>query len=87
MLFATARQISCSFCIEQVPMQIVEQLSNHLRPCSRPHEQQNKELCNTHISENSQMTHNTFIEWIQACVLFANIFIGIEDISFIEQIP
>ena len=27
------------------------------------------------------------IAWMQACVLFAHIFIGIEDISFIEQIP
>jgi len=44
-------------------------------------------LCNTHISENCQMTHNMFIDWIQACVFLAHIFIGIEDISFIEQIP
>ena len=44
-------------------------------------------LCNTHKSDNSQMTQNMVIAWIQAHVLFPHIFIGIKDISFIEQLP
>ena len=44
-------------------------------------------LCNTHKSENSQIKQNMVIAWIQACVLCPQIFIDVEDISFIKQRP